>query len=120
MTPGGRQATGHGTGHGSNKDPREPALSDRIQGFFASQAPRYVQSYSLEGKPLSPYPSPGLIATNAVTSLAASAGPRNRDAVEALWNEPVPAGQWRYYDGMLYLLSLLHVSGEFRIWKPLS
>ena len=38
--------------------------------------------------------------------------------VEALWNTPVPSGQWRYYDGMLYLLGLLHCSGEFRIWTP--
>jgi oligosaccharide reducing-end xylanase len=37
---------------------------------------------------------------------------------EALWNTPVPSGQNRYYDGLLYLMSLMHVSGEFRIWMP--
>jgi oligosaccharide reducing-end xylanase len=36
--------------------------------------------------------------------------------VEALWNMPVPSGGMRYYDGMLYLLALLHCGGEFRIW----
>jgi len=29
-----------------------------------------------------------------------------------------PAGKWRYYDGMLYVLSLLHTSGSFRIHPP--
>jgi endo-1,4-beta-D-glucanase Y len=29
-----------------------------------------------------------------------------------------PAGKWRYYDGMLYMLSLLHTSGNLRIHPP--
>jgi endo-1,4-beta-D-glucanase Y len=29
-----------------------------------------------------------------------------------------PAGKWRYYDGMLYVLSLLHTSGSFRVYPP--
>ena len=33
---------------------------------------------------------------------------------------PIPTGQGRYYDGMLYLMSLMHVSGEFRIWRPIN
>ena len=41
-----------------------------------------------------------------------------KEFVEALWDTPVTTGQWRYYDGMLHLLGLLHCSGEFRIWAP--
>jgi oligosaccharide reducing-end xylanase len=44
--------------------------------------------------------------------------PRSKMFVDALWNVPVPYGQWRYYDGMLYMLSMLHCSGNFRIWPP--
>ena len=58
----------------------------------------------------------GLVSTNAVTALAATDQHRARPFVEALWSLPVPAGQFRYYNGMLYLLSMLHCSGEFRIW----
>ena len=54
---------------------------------------------------------------NAVASLAATQ-PRARQFVEELWNAPIPTGQSRYYDGMLYLLALLHCGGEFRIWAP--
>jgi oligosaccharide reducing-end xylanase len=54
---------------------------------------------------------------NAMASLAAT-HPRAKQFVEALWNQPIPSGQYRYYDGMLYLLALLHCGGEFRIWAP--
>jgi len=107
------------------KAPQEQELSDRIQAFFRSQGlSNYGDLYTLDGKPVPP-PSPqpqshrptGLVATNAVASLAAT-DPKSRDFVNALWEAPVPSGQGRYYDGMLYLLSLLHCGGEFRIWKP--
>ena len=52
---------------------------------------------------------------NAVASLSAT-HPRAQKFVAALWDAPIPSGQWRYYDGMLYLMGLLHCSGEFRIW----
>ena len=38
--------------------------------------------------------------------------------VDALWNMPVPSGEQRYYDGLLYLMSLMHCSGNFRIIQP--
>ncbi len=99
-------------------DPREQTLSDRIQAFFESQGlGSYANQYTLEGKPLSHERSTGLVAMNAVASLAATQ-PRSRQFVEALWDTPVPAGPYRYYDGMLYLLAFLHCSGEFRIWLP--
>ena len=40
--------------------------------------------------------------------------------VEALWEAAIPRGQFRYYDGMLYLLGLLHVTGNFRVWADTS
>jgi oligosaccharide reducing-end xylanase len=36
--------------------------------------------------------------------------------VQTLWNLSIPSGMWRYYDGTLYTLALLHVSGAFRLW----
>jgi len=81
--------------------------------------------YTLDGKPLGATPGltheghpAGLVGTNAVTGLAATDKMRPRQFTEALWNTPIPSRQNRYYDGMLYLMSLMHVSGEFRIWAP--
>ena len=101
------------------KDPRERRLSDRLQAFFESQGmDNYVEQYELDGTPLGKSHPTGLVAANAVASLAATNGPRARKFVEALWNAEIPSGRYRYYDGLLYFMSLLHCSGRFRIWTP--
>ena len=107
------------------KAPAEQQLSDRIQSFFAAQGiDSYAPVYTLDGKAVSkqgqaPEVHPaGLTATNAVAGLAATDQARAKQFTEALWNAPLPTGQLRYYDGMLYLMSFLHLSGEFRIWEP--
>ena len=101
------------------KDPRERVLSDRTQAFFESKGmDAYVDQYELDGTALGKAHSTGLVSTNAVASLAATNGPRARKFVEALWDAEIPSGRYRYYDGLLYFMSLLHCSGQFRIWTP--
>jgi len=100
-------------------DPREPQLSDRIQTFFESQGiDTYGNRFALDGNPLGGTHSTALVATNAVASLAAADRERAAKFVEALWRSEIPSGRYRYYDGMWYLMGLLHCSGEFRIWAP--
>jgi oligosaccharide reducing-end xylanase len=36
--------------------------------------------------------------------------------IDKIYNAQIPSGQWRYYDGTLYMLSLLHVSGTFKLY----
>jgi endo-1,4-beta-D-glucanase Y len=36
--------------------------------------------------------------------------------VQKLWSAAIPTGTYRYYDGALYTIALLHVSGAFRLW----
>lgn len=99
-----------------HKDPREQVLSDRIQKFLYGQGiDKFVDRYTLDGKPLSDRHSIGMQSTTAVGSEAATDGPISKAFVEALWNTPTPSGEQRYYDGMLYLMSMMHCSGEFRI-----
>ncbi len=99
-------------------DKREPERSNRLQAFFKSKGmATYGNRFTLEGKQLDDSHATGLVAMNAVASLAAT-NPQARQFIEALWNTPVPTGQWRYYDGMLYMLGTLQCSGEFRIWPP--
>jgi oligosaccharide reducing-end xylanase len=100
------------------KDIRERQLSDRIQAFFESKnISHYGSQFTLDGKQLDAGHSTGLTAANAVTALAAT-HPRSQQFVEEFWNAPVPTGRLRYYDGMLYMLAMLHCSGQFRIWNP--
>ncbi len=100
------------------KDVRERQLNDKLQAFFESKGiDIYGNLFTLDGTQLGSSHSPGLVATNAVTSLAATQ-PRARQFVEALWNLQLPTGRYRYYDGMLYMLAMLHCSGNFRIYPP--
>ena len=101
------------------KDPREQMLSNRIQDFFKSRGmDTYGCQFTLDGQPLDNNHAKGLVATNAVTSLAAT-HPLAKEFTGALWNMPVPSAfNERYYEGLLYMMAMLHCSGEFRIWKP--
>jgi oligosaccharide reducing-end xylanase len=100
------------------KDVREKVLSDRLLSFFEARGvASYGNRFTLEGKQFGNDHATGLVAMNAVAGLAAT-DPRAREFTEALWNTPVPTGQWRYYDSMLYLLAMLHCGGEFKIWGP--
>jgi len=104
-------------------DPREQQLSDRIQAFFESKGiDTYGSNWTLDGNALDATASTNghataLVATNAIASLAAT-DPRAKKFVEALWNTPIPSGLMRYYDGMWYMMGLLHCAGEFRVWAP--
>lgn len=99
------------------KDPRQRGLSDKLQAFFESQGTNYGCVFTLDGKVLEERHAQGLVAVNAVASLAAT-HPRAKKFVEELWNMPVPDGIERYYEGLLYLMSLMHCSGQFKIWMP--
>jgi oligosaccharide reducing-end xylanase len=97
-------------------DVRERELSDRLQAFFESKGMEtYGCQFTLDGRQLDDRHAQGLVAENAVASLAAI-NPRAKKFVEALWNTPTPEGIERYYEGLLYMMALLHCSGEFRVW----
>jgi oligosaccharide reducing-end xylanase len=102
------------------KDPRQRELSDRLQAFFESQGVQtYGDNWTLDGTILRDRHSPGLVATNGAASLAAANEARARKFVEALWNLDVPSSHvFRYYDGLLYMMCLLHASGRFQILLP--
>jgi oligosaccharide reducing-end xylanase len=100
------------------KDPRETEWSDRLQTFFESKGiATYGNRFHLDGRQFGNDHTTGLVAMNAVASLAAT-NSRRKKFVEELWNAPIPSGPYRYYDGMLYLLAMLHCGGEFHIWLP--
>ena len=42
------------------------------------------------------------------------------DFVKAFWDTDIPSGHYRYYDGMLYMLALLELSGNFQAHPPAS
>lgn len=102
------------------KDEWAVTYAERLQAFFTSKGiESYGSLYELNGDPYENNRdhSPGLVAMNAVGSLAS----RNVQAwafVQDLWNTPIPRGKYRYYDGSLYLFGMLAASGNYRIYCP--
>ena len=90
--------------------------SNRVLKFLASQGiDSYPNQFALDGEPLSSDHSTGLLAMAAVAALAAD--PEiGKPFVQELWDAETPSGKWRYYDGMLYMLAMLHASGNFNIY----
>ncbi|MBZ0307803.1 MAG: glycoside hydrolase, partial [Anaerolineae bacterium] len=100
-------------------DPWQVEQSNRwLEFFYNLGIGRYHTKFMIDGTPVAPkHRSPGLIAMNATASLAATTEHR-WEFVEEFWETPLPSGQWRYYDGLLYMLALLHLSGNFKVYEP--
>lgn len=99
-------------------DPWQVEQSNRMLDFLAShETDSYPNQFALDGTPLSGDHSTGLVSMAAVAALA-SDPETGKPFVQELWDVPIPSGKWRYYDGMLYMLGMLHVSGNFRIHTP--
>jgi oligosaccharide reducing-end xylanase len=99
-------------------DPWEVTQSNRLLNFFHAQGIKtYGNQFKLDGTMLSDDRSIGLVAMNAVACLASTKENR-KEFVDELWNTPIPSGHYRYYDGLLYMMAMLQVSGEFRIYDP--
>ena len=84
--------------------------------FYSKGINTYGNNFTLEGEQYSDNHSTGLVAMNAVACLA-STNINRKEFVEELWKAEIPAGRYRYYDGMLYLLGLLQVGGNYKIYK---
>ncbi len=93
--------------------------ANKIQTFFSDKQPEDYRRYTVAGEPFdekSLHPV-GLLATNAMASLAAD-GPYARSSIELFWQTPIRTGDRRYYDNCLYLFALLALSGNYRIFMP--
>lgn len=100
-------------------DPWQTTFAETYASFFAvnQQSSRPGAEFTLDGMATVSYGSPeaALAAQNATVAFGVPAE-QGEYFVQYLWDMDVPSGQYRYYAGMLYLLSLLHVSGNFRLF----
>lgn len=90
---------------------------NRLLTFFYDQGINsYMSRFRIDGTPADPqHRATGLIAMNAVATLAADTA-YDEEFVRAFWDTPLPVGQYRYYDGLLYMMALLQLSGNFRAY----
>lgn len=110
----------------------QQAYARRFQYFLRSKGLNtFVDQYNIDGtlpdfilqagKVKKLRHSLGLVATSATASLM-NTDRNSLDFVNALWNaklEPYTDGYFDpYYDGLLYLFSLMHLSGKYQVIKP--
>ncbi|WP_354624704.1 glycosyl hydrolase family 8 [Psychromonas sp. MME2] len=77
----------------------------------------YKQVYGF-GVAESPYcAGEGQKAANAVALLASTNSTEASSYFNDFWNTPQPTGKYRYYNGSLYMLAMLHVTGHFKFYK---
>lgn len=61
-------------------------------------------------------PGASVVAPPPVSEHARPVVVRLMAALEELWHAPVPSGEQRHFDGMLYRMSMMRSSGTFRIY----
>jgi len=94
----------------------QTALADRVLAFFSMQGlDKYGGTFTLDGTPLDNNRAQALVAANGALAVAASRSSR-ADFVNAVWTQAIPSGDNRYYDGLFYLMSLLALSGQLRVY----
>jgi oligosaccharide reducing-end xylanase len=101
----------------NSKEPWEQTEADALIGFFSSFGSSYGRIFKLDGTVIdqTTMNEPALVASNGITALI-SANPNRAAFVTAAWNLPTPTGTARYYAGLMDLLALMAIGGQFRIY----
>jgi len=104
---------------GKDKE-RQRTMMRRLLRFFKNDGFRHGQ-FNLDGSGAADTYTEGMAGANAVGSFALADSESEEDRalareyVQRLWDVRPPTGKWRYYVGMVYFLSNLHVAGEFEM-----
>jgi len=104
---------------GKDKE-KQRTMMRRMLMFFKNDGFKGGQ-FNLDGtEPTGNY-TEGMAGANAVGAFALADSDNEEDRalareyVQRLWDVQPPTGKWRYYVGMVYFLSMLHVSGNFTL-----
>jgi oligosaccharide reducing-end xylanase len=99
----------------SREDARLRTQLEKYHAFFNGNVT--ASTYNLNGSGGAGGTSQALLATLAAGALASNAANR-ATYVDRLWNAAQPTGNFRYYQGSVYLLGLLATSGNFDFAFP--
>jgi oligosaccharide reducing-end xylanase len=91
--------------------------SNQLLSFFTAQGINsYGRVFSLDGTMvLDTNHEPSLVVSNGITAVASTNADRS-SYVSAVWNMDLPTGSARYYTGILYMVSLLILSGQYQVY----
>ena len=100
---------------------RQVEMAKRIIDFFEKDGYRHGR-FNWDGSNPSESYTLGETGANAVAALALKDMDGYEDIIKSnlkkAWDANLMTGQYRYYDGLVHYLAMLHLSGSFKIWKP--
>ena len=100
---------------------RQEEMARRIIDFFEKDGYKHAR-FNWDGSNPQEQYTQGEAGANAVAAMALINDSKYDAAVkknlELAWNTEFMTGQYRYYDGLVHYLAMLHLSGTFKIWKP--
>ena len=100
---------------------RQEEMARRIIDFFEKDGYKHAR-FNWDGSNPQEQYTQGEAGANAVAAMALINDSKYDAAVkknlELAWDTKFMTGQYRYYDGLVHYLAMLHLSGNFKIWKP--
>jgi hypothetical protein len=100
---------------------RQEEMARRIIDFFEKDGYKHAR-FNWDGSNPQEQYTLGETGANAVAAMALMNDSKYNDAVKKnlkmAWDASLMTGQYRYYDGLVHYLAMLHLSGTFKIWKP--
>lgn len=100
---------------------RQTEMAKRIIDFFEKDGYTHAR-FNWDGSNGSESYTLGETGANAVACYAlmndASYSSKVKTNLNKAWNATLATGTYRYYDGLVHYLSMLHLCGSFKIWKP--
>ena len=100
---------------------RQEEMAKRIIDFFEQDNYQHAR-FNWDGSNPSESYTLGETGANAVACYALIGNNNYQDIVKKnfkkAWDASLMTGQWRYYDGLVHYLAMLHLCGSFKIWKP--
>lgn len=97
-------------------DPWQSVYATRMALFWKNEGlNNYGSGYTLSGQKTSTGHGAALVGSNAMLAFALAPDDA-KPFLQAAWSQAIPTGQYRYYDGCVYMLSMLYLSGKFSLF----
>ena len=100
---------------------RQQEMAKRLIDFFEQDGYKHAR-FNWDGTNPSEQYTTGEVGCNAVACYALMNIPEYEDIIkknlQMAWDASLMTGQYRYYDGLVHYLAMLHLCGSFKIWKP--
>jgi oligosaccharide reducing-end xylanase len=98
-------------------DAEQATVATHLLDFFYGQGiTTYGGAFDTNGTQTEANRAQALISVNGALAVAATGSAHRADFVQAVLDQTTPTGQNRYYEGLMYLMSMLILNGELQVY----